>query len=354
MEKLKIGLAFILIALLLCPYIVIPASMSLEPTNNVETSSLSPTYTTLSTIAMENGTEILNVTKIDLSLSIYEATLTQYHLMIDGGEYVQFEVCSKTMIPVGERRIKYYPSCKLITEPYPISKLVEGLEILASSDPMPKYEWDGITFVQAHGNSTHWVKYDHPDNYDTYHPLEINVDYQLKGTSTTMWHIAQYHIEDAKEANDLGLVISSLVAIIGGLLALPELGSKFVAGVVSLIVAILVGINRVVSYFLNDILQTELGDGWSYLWGFGNWWLFHWFWMSFGAWRDWGWFYIFICAGGDLVDCINLWVWIDAEYYWNGMLCNNVFVYYFDGDWNYLGYRFFRCIKYECPRSWLP
>jgi hypothetical protein len=47
-----------------------------------------------------------------------------------------------------------------------------------------------------------------------------------------------------------------------------------------------------VNWFLTDKLETELGDGWIYLWGLGSFSIFHWWTMSFGALYDWGWFFI--------------------------------------------------------------
>jgi len=180
------------------------------------------------------------------------------------------------------------------SEPYPFDKLYNTASYTTQTS-FSKYRWDGISFVRAPGSSTQWVKYDHPDNFETYYPNQINNGYTLNGYSKQHNHIAQYVLEEAKRnANFVGIA-GLLAAVIAALLGIPELVSKIVAGILGLIAAIIALVGYVIYWFINDIIQAERGDGWVWTWGYGKWvfWgivLAAWWWMSFGSWRDWGFF----------------------------------------------------------------
>jgi hypothetical protein len=135
-----------------------------------------------------------------------------------------------------------------------------------------------------------------PNYYDKYN-IGVNDDKSLQGDSKIHTHIAKYHIEDAKQNNDLYALLASVVQFILALLAVPAVG-WIAAAIAAVITAALVIVNRAVFYFLNDILQDERGGGWMWVWSFGQWIIFRWFWVAFGAWRDWGWFVFFVVLGG--------------------------------------------------------
>lgn len=180
------------------------------------------------------------------------------------------------------------------SEPYSFDKLYSTTSYTTQSS-FSKFRWDGILFVRAPGSSTQWIKYDHPDNFETYYPNQINKGYTLNGYSKQHNHIAQYALEEAKANTSFARIAGMLAAIIAALLALPELISKIVAGIIGLIGAILVLVGFVLYWFINDIIQTERGDGWIWTWGYTQYWFLWWrigisWWMSFGAWRDWGFF----------------------------------------------------------------
>jgi len=346
MRKIAAAVA-VLVIIMLSPYLGFP--MAIKSAN----ASLSE-YSTVSDLPyahVESSIAPTSVTSQVITIGSDNINVKQYIFNINGEEYIQLEVGLKTFtIPDHEPQASPspdppagdYPVYKIITELYPVSKLIAGLEGLTSTDPMPKYTWDGVKFVQAPGNSTKWVKYDHPDNYDTYHPGETNSEYSLPGITRTIEHIPQSTIENAKVNNDIATVISALVGVALAALVIPEPTTKIVAGAAALIAAILTAANLIVRFWLNDVVQTELGDGWSYVWGEGSWWLFHWFWMSVGAWRDWGWCYVFLDNGS--TSGTKTFTWVDCTYEWNGAICQNQIIYYYDENWNYLGERFRRVI----------
>jgi len=82
------------------------------------------------------------------------------------------------------------------------------------------------------------------------------------------------------------------MAVVAAMLGIPELVSKLVAAVVAIVAAILTAAGALIKWFNSNIVQTELGDGWVWTWGYGSWWIFRWWRQSYGAWRDWGWTFI--------------------------------------------------------------
>ncbi|MFH7882497.1 MAG: hypothetical protein QW140_02140 [Candidatus Aenigmatarchaeota archaeon] len=196
------------------------------------------------------------------------------------------------------------------SEPYPFKKLLltqnlsgtnKKYRILSTtsytiaSDSLQKYWWDNILFVRAPGSDYFWIKYDHPDNIETYYPMAKNKGYTLNGTSKRHHHIPQYILEDAKYKSTFASIAGLLGPIISGLLLIPELISKAIAAIIALGGAILSLVGYGAKWFIENIIQTELGDGWIYTWDYGKitffgWVLAAWWRMSFGAWRDWGFF----------------------------------------------------------------
>ncbi len=90
-----------------------------------------------------------------------------------------------------------------------------------------------------------------------------------------------------------GTTANTVGGIIAFLLSIPLVG-KIVLAILALIATVW-GVGR---WFVQNVIQTELGDGWAWTWGFGKWVLFgrplaFWWWMSFGSLRDWG-FFIFV------------------------------------------------------------
>ncbi|MEM5834870.1 MAG: hypothetical protein QXQ69_03425 [Candidatus Aenigmatarchaeota archaeon] len=261
-----------------------------------------PTYASVSLL----NTNLTIETSKTFEINGFKVYAKRFDIIKAGQHYVQIEV--KTTV---EGRVitiksepypiaKIYPQPKLPRVPMPSWLFIEpGYRVMAttSSLSLPKYYWDSILFVRAPGSDYFWVKYDHPDNIETYYPLAKNKAYTLTGASKQHHHIPQYMLEDAKYRSTFASIAGLLGPIIAGLLAIPELVSKVVAGIIALVGAILALVGYLIRWFIENIIQTELGDGWIYTWGYGKltffgWVIAAWWWMSFGAWRDWGFFII--------------------------------------------------------------
>ncbi|MEM5793916.1 MAG: hypothetical protein QXS48_03365 [Candidatus Aenigmatarchaeota archaeon] len=284
MRKYKVAI----VALLL--FLVLSSSVAL------------PTYASVSLL----NTNLTIETSKTFEINGFKVYAKRFDIIKAGQHYVQIEV--KTTV---EGRVitiksdpypiaKIYPQPKPPRVPMPSWLFIEpGYRVMAttSSLSLPKYYWDGILFVRAPGSDYFWVKYDHPDNIETYYPLAKNKAYTLNGASKHHHHIPQYTLEDAKYKSTFASIAGLLGPIIAGLLAVPELVSKFVAGIIALVGAILALVGYLIRWFIENIIQTELGDGWIYTWGYGKltffgWVIAAWWWMSFGAWKDWGFFII--------------------------------------------------------------
>jgi len=103
-------------------------------------------------------------------------------------------------------------------------------------------------------------------------------------------------LEDAKATTSYARIAGLVAGVIAALLLIPEGISKLVAAIVGLFGAVLALLGFSFYWFINDILQTERGDGWIWTWGYTEWWFLSWrvgisWYTSFGAWRDWG-FYV--------------------------------------------------------------
>jgi len=167
----------------------------------------------------------------------------------------------------------------------------------SSSSGLPQYQWNGITFVQAgtyeYQGASLWVKYDHPDNYEVYHlnpngSPDVNDEYVIKGASgVEAFHASKSDVNGWISDGQLG----GLATAIAGVVVAGSGGIGILLGVFLVIVGF------AFSQFVQQIIQTELGDGWVYVQGVGHWncWFLHsvGFSASFGSWQNW-WFHFFI------------------------------------------------------------
>jgi hypothetical protein len=234
-------------------------------------------------VSTSTTTAIATAATTTAATNTYVYNVTQYDFLMDGQSYVQYAITSGGNVPYTD-----YPSLEIVTPP-----IVTTVQAAEEPAALPTYVWDGnVTFVKAPGSVTTYVKYDHPDNYNVYYPMETNFDYVLQGKTRYIIHLSINDIQIAKSWNDLGSVIGAALALLGACIVVPP-----AAVVVAIIVAAAVLVNRAINYFLSDVLQTELGDGWMYEWGYGSWWMFHWLDLSFGAWRDFG-LFLFWFGGG--------------------------------------------------------
>jgi hypothetical protein len=157
-----------------------------------------------------------------------------------------------------------------------------------NSGTQDSYLWDGIEFLKAPGNNSYWVKYDHPT--DIYAPGLVNLGYTFHGLTKIHHHIARSAIENAKFQSSFATIAGMLGPLIGGLLIIPELCSKVVAGVIAVIGALCSLFGYLARWGIENFIETELHDGWCWSWGFTqlNLLCVHltWWFMSFGALRD--------------------------------------------------------------------
>jgi len=257
------------------------------------------------------GYEVAPIHAIITPTTIVSAKVTTFEIL---GEEATVKVYRYDTVWWCQHFVSFDASCEIdgirfmnvSTEKYPLYKIKSSLSS-ASICSIPgewKYLWDtNITFVKSPGPSQIYIKYDHPDNYDTYHQGEVNVNYQLQGNEKIHYHIAQYKLEEGKQTGSLFEIAAALIAIVAAALAFPEpVVSKVVAAFVGLLATILAAVGVMITYFIETKLQTELGDGWAWLWGFGNWWIFRWWWQSFGAWRDWPWFFVVLSTSWDVTN----------------------------------------------------
>ncbi|RJS77623.1 hypothetical protein CW667_02875 [Candidatus Bathyarchaeota archaeon] len=177
-----------------------------------------------------------------------------------------------------------------------------------------KYYWDGLLFLPEGNNGTHWVKYDHDDNYDTYHPQEWYTHWNLTGNSKNHVHLSYQEVQDWKA--DTSRTADVLAGILGGAAAGTELliaVAMYLGCTVPLVLPILAAVAGLLAVivwakgylmvtWIEDVVEAAHGDGWCWCWSleryywYSLWTYFHcpWllrvhetqWWMSWGAERD--------------------------------------------------------------------
>lgn len=205
------------------------------------------------------------------------------------------------------------------TTKYPTAKIYGVLDkkVETTSSSPVRYGWDGITFISVDSRPLH-VEYDHPDNgpyespsYDV-PPNEADPT-TLQGYGRYHHHIPVWRIEDMIAGGTLMSLAGAIAALIGVLLAIPELISDIIALFLSVVAGVLAVLGLVVRVFTESVLRTELGDGWTWIWGLGSWWIFFWWIQSFGRWRDWPWLFAIIGGGGGRIEMGKM---VPALYKW--------------------------------------
>ncbi|MEM2912652.1 MAG: hypothetical protein QW146_09140 [Candidatus Bathyarchaeia archaeon] len=195
---------------------------------------------------------------------------------------------------------------KFNTTKYPIYKIYNVFNRKSSMafDPLSnpvRYSWFGVTFISTRSSPLH-VEYDHPDN-GPYQPPTYNIPPDEASPTALTGISGRYHlhipvwiINDIKNSGTLTSLAGATASLIGFLLALPEpVISKIVGLFLSAAGGVLAILGLLRRAFAESVLQTELGDGWTWVWGQGKfvtWFIeVYWWWQSFGRWRDWGWFF---------------------------------------------------------------
>jgi len=108
------------------------------------------------------------------SIPIVETSVTEVAVNFEEFGTFNVTVIKTDVYKGGTHYVAFNATCKigvyvirLVAPPYPllsITKLVRPAAIPSDY----KYSWDGITFIKSPGPSDLWIKYDHPDVYDTY------------------------------------------------------------------------------------------------------------------------------------------------------------------------------------------
>ena len=287
-------LALCLVALLSIAYVAYPIRATVDANQPVVTQSTSYSFI---------GGYNVSATRTD---TVYAS----------GAHYVSFDILVDSLSTFSGRFGRSGGSIyELTTNPIPYSQLLLLLNSADSSNstsldgPPPdpsllQYQWNGITFVQAgtyeYQGASLWIKYDHPDNYEIYHlnpngSPDVNDAYTIKGTNGhDAYHFDKQQISAMQGDASIAAVVGVLVGVAGAAMGFGPPG--WVVGAVTILIgALLAAVGTVLSAFISNIVTTELGDGWGYMWGVGHWncWFFHsyWFDASFGSWRDWSWFF---------------------------------------------------------------
>jgi len=249
-----------------------------------------------------------------LTINGYEVSASRIDSYYASGAHnVSFEISMDSLPTFSSRFGRCGGSIyELTTDPIPYNQLLTLLNTDSSNstsldgpppppDPsLPQYQWNGITFVQAgtyeYQGASLWIKYDHPDNYEVYHlnpngSPDVNDEYVIKGTNgVKAFHADKSDISSWSLSGGIVTAGSTLGAVLVGV----ALGANVLG---ALLIAFLTIVGVTSSLFVQNVIATELGDGWVYLGGFGRWncWFLHsvWFKLSFGSWWN-TWFYFFI------------------------------------------------------------
>jgi hypothetical protein len=147
--------------------------------------------------------------------------------------------------------------------------------------PLRKQLIDGVLFVLAPGNYSIYVKYNHPDNYETYYPMEWNRHYDIQGVQMIHTHLSKIEVTDwiNQQISDEQLwnnIITGTAVMAGLFGAFAAFFENPILGIMAIISAIaslfswllqVLGITNK-SKWIIDTVQAEQGDGWSWEWGF--------------------------------------------------------------------------------------
>lgn len=219
---------------------------------------------------------------------------TEYKIWANGTIY--FHGSAKTKVGPGTLNVNFTK----VMQPMPIESESRLLNPM-STDPMPKQNIWGLLFALYPGNASNYVRYDHPDTYDTYYPFLWNYPWQLWGEhpyeTTKHVHLSidqvdQLEAEQISKSQLLGYIYAG---IIGGTAPVVgwALGTHFfpwlalALGISGTGVGIIIGIGLLcvgiiyallaqwaaqncgsVSAWVSNVLRLNPGDAYMWWWGF--------------------------------------------------------------------------------------
>ena len=171
------------------------------------------------------------------------------------------------------------------------SRLEETL--VTTFSRLPEYKWDKIYFVQAPGNETIWVRYDHDNNYERYWPMQFNLPWEIPigmyGNQKIHTHMSIADVYDWKtgaRTRDeimkkylalggttagsffgalLGEALVSLFALTGGTAAVVEALAAAIGAIIGWFISQL-GVSE--EEFVENVVEAEQGDGFYWSWDF--------------------------------------------------------------------------------------
>jgi len=158
---------------------------------------------------------------------------------------------------------------------------------------LPEYKWDKIYFVQAPGNETIWVKYDHNNNYERYWPMQFNLPWEIPigmyGNQKIHTHMSIADLYDwktgAKSRDEiikkyltlggsatgsftgvlLGKALVILFGLTGGLAAIVSALAAAIGAIIGWFISQL-GVSE--AEFVENVVEAERGDGFYWSWDF--------------------------------------------------------------------------------------
>ncbi|MDI6826843.1 MAG: hypothetical protein QMD36_06740 [Candidatus Aenigmarchaeota archaeon] len=142
-----------------------------------------------------------------------------------------------------------------------------------------KYWWDDLLFLPKGNNGTHFVTYDHDDNYDTYYPQQWYLSFSLLGAVWEHIHIPTDVMNDwingvRDRETVLGIIfglVGGFLAFFGGLLAaclgnLAAVLLTMIGGISAIIGAFLQLLGFTESKWIRDVVTEQYsGDGWTWV-----------------------------------------------------------------------------------------
>jgi len=233
-------------------------------------------------------------------------TTEQIDVFVNGTEYTTVKVRGSSYIDgYGLLRVSSSATIptELLVELQTENKTymeAENVRIGGYDGPLQKYVWDSRVFVKAPGNQSCRIKYDYPDNRETYYPPDEtnrfyilpDQDYPCPSTTTLIIHIDESTLQNIEMGNEILNDLLSIClagAALGAVLPEPVI-SKVSAAALAIAAFILQVWKFVVESYIKDVVETERDDGWAYL-GMHTY-KFFWltvydFTLAFGALRDW-------------------------------------------------------------------
>ena len=263
-------------------------------------SNAASTYDTAMTVS-----ERIKVAKPNLGPFVAEETFEQDGIrmrLIVSGSAEENESCifaefQQTLIVLDDHNLEVsrqvtYHTTKMARMPETTTVPEEPMQPIALATdwgPFTTYFWHDVKFVSVPGSSKQIVKYDHPDNYYTYHPELWNVDWSLREGRYAIIHASQYVVTQTQSSATLWagvlMMARALISIYGILsITVYALAYKILAATL----VFLAVYAALVALWVELVWKTEKGDAWSYSYLGTNGWIQ----MSHGLWRN-IWYYAY-------------------------------------------------------------